>query len=372
MTTQSPTFASIHVSARARGALRQQAVIVHANAEARARKVKTDDLVERRQEIAQRLDILRDGDVAIDGVKEPERRVGGVVEPFLIAFRKEVRYQAVAKMMRERHQDAARLRMPARAQRQAFEADHRVAAPVREPVIAGDDAPRFFARGPRARGVGRASRRFDDELIGPEHEFGAQPVRAHVAGGDEQPRSTGNLRVQRFVGGEGIEIGGAVRRGNEGGPFALAEIELEIAGAPRVADRCVSALLFEEVRHILRHFGVKRERRLVITQAKHQGRHRCVERRFEISAACDQHWRCRERVVDRRFVRTCVKMRANPETEGFDRARHRVGHDDGVLQARHEQSLLDGGAIELIGPDRQPTNQPEARRDVVRRRFPVG
>ena len=149
--------------------------------------------------------------------------------------------------------------------------------------------------------------------------------------------------------------------------FALAQIELEIARAPRVADRCVSALLLEQVRHVLRHFGVKRERRLVITQTKHQGRHRCVERRFEISAACDQHRRCRERVVNRRFVRTCVKVRANSQPEGFDRARHRVGHDDGVLQARHEQPLLDGGAFELVGPDGQPTNQSEARRDVVRR-----
>ena len=33
-------------------------------------------------------------------MKEPQGRVGGVVEPFLIAFRKEVRYQAVAQMMR--------------------------------------------------------------------------------------------------------------------------------------------------------------------------------------------------------------------------------------------------------------------------------
>ena len=156
-----------------------------------------------------------------------------------------------------------------------------------------------------------------------------------------------------------------MRRGNEGDSFALAEIELEIARAPRVADRCVSALLLEEVWHVLRHFGVKRERRLVITQTKHQGRHRCVERRFEISAACDQHRRCRERVVNRRFVRTCVKVRANSQPEGFDRARHRIGHDDGVLQARHEQLLLDGGAIELIGPDGQPTHQPEARGDLV-------
>ena len=50
----------------------------------------------------------------------------------------------------ERAQDVARLAMTSGDERQPFEADHRVAAPVGEPVIAGDHRARIVARG-RAR-----------------------------------------------------------------------------------------------------------------------------------------------------------------------------------------------------------------------------
>ena len=97
-----------------RGALRQQAIIVHANAESRAGQMQPDDFIERRQKIAQRVTVVRDGHVAVDRVKEPERRIGGVVETFLTAFREQVRNQAVTKVAGEGQEDAARFRRSGR------------------------------------------------------------------------------------------------------------------------------------------------------------------------------------------------------------------------------------------------------------------
>ena len=62
---------------------------------------------------------------------------------------------------------------PAGTQRETLEADHRVAAPVGEPVIAGNHAARFPAGRSRPRRLGRAGGGFDHELIGSENELGA-------------------------------------------------------------------------------------------------------------------------------------------------------------------------------------------------------
>ena len=85
--------------------------------------------------------------VAIERVEEPERRVGGVVERRPLAFGKQVGDQPVADVVGERAEDVAGLGVPAGGQRQAFEADHGVAAPVGEPVIAGDHGADFVAGG---------------------------------------------------------------------------------------------------------------------------------------------------------------------------------------------------------------------------------
>ena len=89
--------------------------------------------------------------VAIDRVEEPERGVGRVIQAFPLAFGKEVRDEPVADVEGKGAEDRARLGMPAGEQRQPLEADHRVAAPVGEPVVAGDDRARLAAAGPRAR-----------------------------------------------------------------------------------------------------------------------------------------------------------------------------------------------------------------------------
>ena len=98
-------------------------------------------------------------DVAVERVEEPERRVGGVVEPLVLALGEQVGDQAVADVVGEGAQDVAGLGVPAGGQRQALEADHRVAAPVGEPVVAGDHRAHLVAGGARAGRVLDAARR---------------------------------------------------------------------------------------------------------------------------------------------------------------------------------------------------------------------
>ena len=52
-------------------------------------------------------------DVALDGVEEPQRRVGGVIQALARAVGEHVRDQAVADVVRERAQDVAGLALPA-------------------------------------------------------------------------------------------------------------------------------------------------------------------------------------------------------------------------------------------------------------------
>src|SRR5262245_36156034 len=98
-------------------------------------------------------------------MKEPQRRVGGVVEAFVSAVGEEIGDESVADIMSEGAKDVTGLVVPAGGQGQALQRDHRVAAPVREPVVAGDNSADFVAAGPGPGGVLVATRRRDDELV---------------------------------------------------------------------------------------------------------------------------------------------------------------------------------------------------------------
>ena len=73
--------------------------------------------------------------------------------------------------MREGTQDVTRFDLAAGGERQSFQADHCVAAPVGEPVIAGDNAANFVSGGTRARRIFAASHWCEHELIGCPNQF---------------------------------------------------------------------------------------------------------------------------------------------------------------------------------------------------------
>ena len=116
--------------------------------------------------------VVRGLDVAVDRVEEPERRVGRVVQALLLALGEHVGDQAVLNVVGERAEDVARFRGSAGGEGQPFEADHGVAAPVGEPVVAGDHGAHLFAGGVGPGGVRDAAVGDDQELVYGQHELG--------------------------------------------------------------------------------------------------------------------------------------------------------------------------------------------------------
>src|SRR5581483_6554268 len=94
--------------------------------------------------------------------KEPERCVGCVVLRSLAAIGKAIGQHSLAHALDEGEKNLSRILEATSRQTEAGKRDHRVASPVGEPVIAGDD-----------RAAIRASPH--DELIGRERERLSEP-----------------------------------------------------------------------------------------------------------------------------------------------------------------------------------------------------
>ncbi len=295
------------------------------------------------------------------------RRVGRVVEAVLIAFGEQIGDQPLIEMLRERHEGVARLGGAAGGEREALEADHRVAAPVGEPVIPRNDAARILAGGFCPRGVGRARGRLDHELIGGEHEFGSQALRIRIAGGDEQARAAVELGLPRLIRRQGVDDAEALCRGDEGDLLVFGEIDFVVAGAPRAAVRCVAALLFQLVVKAFRH-GLNGERRRMIADREPDRRHRLSGVHLEAPLMRDEHRFLRHGAIDRRFVHANRDHRAQPEANRLGRLHERVGDEDRILLVGHEQALLEHDLVERVAPHRQTADEPEVAHD-HRRRF---
>ena len=224
-------------------ALPEQAIGgIDAYPEARAAEMMLGHFLKLRDEQLQGRAVAGGFHVTIERVEEPERRIGGVVEAVALALGKEIRDQAIADVMTEGAKDPRRFEMPAGGERQAFEADHRVAAPVGEPMVARDDGAHFIAGGAGSRGVLDPACGGDDELIRGEHQFGRRP-------GPDTRRSGGDETLPtRQIGGErglGIErengwpfLGGRHERHGTIGP----QLDREEAGTPEPPARVVAAI----------------------------------------------------------------------------------------------------------------------------------
>ena len=130
-----------------------------------------DDVHQRWQQEPQRDVILRVFEITPERMEEPERRVRGVIKTFLLPVGKHVWNQTVADVMREGAQDVSGFERAAGRECQSFEADHRVAPPISEPVVAGDDGANFVARRVRPRRFLETARRRDDILVARENQF---------------------------------------------------------------------------------------------------------------------------------------------------------------------------------------------------------
>src|SRR4030095_12158635 len=94
-----------------------------------------DNIDELRQQQLESVSILGCLKIFLNSMEVPERRIGSVIETLLLPFRKHIRYQAVANVVAKRSQNVARFCVTSCNERQAFKTDHRVTAPIGEPVV---------------------------------------------------------------------------------------------------------------------------------------------------------------------------------------------------------------------------------------------
>ena len=119
--------------------------------------------------------------------------------PRLFSLGEEVRNQPVLDVLSEGAEDVARLGVAAGDERQPLQADHRVAAPVGEPVVAGDDRSGLIAVGVGAGGIGDAGNRRDDELVGGKDQFRGEPSSGSRNRLVVQPPPAIHFRLERLL-----------------------------------------------------------------------------------------------------------------------------------------------------------------------------
>ena len=197
------------------------------------------------------LAVARGAEIAIDGVEVPEAGVGGVVEALAGAFREHVGDQAVPHVVGEGAEDVARLLVAARQEGQALEVDHRVAAPVGEPVIAGDDRARLVPGGADQGRVGHAPGRRHHELVGGQDELGGR-TRAGRGWAAASSRWRRTCSARSAVSGSSASTTsqGSVEATTVAGALRL-ERHAEVARAPEVPGRLVAAALLHRIQDVL-------------------------------------------------------------------------------------------------------------------------
>src|SRR3954449_5415003 len=99
-------------------------------------------------------------------MEEPHSGISGVIQPRALAFRKHIRYQSVANVTSKRPKNVGCFDESAGGEGQTFQADHRVPAPICEPVITGDNSSYFVSCRTCPDGFFEPACWRDDELIG--------------------------------------------------------------------------------------------------------------------------------------------------------------------------------------------------------------
>ena len=150
VTTRSPTFASIQVSWYPGAPCTSRPSAGSTRIPKRVpRSCRVDDLFKLRKQPLQRAVVTAHLNIALRRMEEPKSCVGGVIEPLTLSLGKHVRDESVLQILREGSQDVSGFLGAARCEGQPLEADHRVASPIREPMIARDDGALFVAGGVR-------------------------------------------------------------------------------------------------------------------------------------------------------------------------------------------------------------------------------
>src|SRR5215469_18371562 len=163
-----------------------------------------------------------------------------MIESFSRSLRKHVRDESVPYILRKGSEDISGLLYTAGYERQPFQGDHRVAAPVCEPVIAGKDRAFFVAIGMRPRRILEAVRGVDDELISGKYKIRAEG-RERLAGLFDQTLTPVAFSGKRLRRRQGIDYSPILYGRNECYGRAYFEIDVKGPRTIQIARRVVAA-----------------------------------------------------------------------------------------------------------------------------------
>src|SRR5215469_9661741 len=150
-----------------------------------------------------------------------------MIESFSRSLRKHVRDESVPYILRKGSEDISGLLHTAGYERQPFQGDHRVAAPVCEPVIAGKDRALFVAIGMRPRCILEAVSGVDDELIGGKYKIRAEGLE-RLAGPFYEALTPVAFSGKRLGRRHGIDYSPILYRRNE--RYRRAYFEIDVKG----------------------------------------------------------------------------------------------------------------------------------------------
>ena len=294
----------------------------------------------------------------------PQRRIDRVIQRLALAFRKQVRQQAVLHIVRERAQDRAGFAIAAGAQRQPFEADHRVAAPVAEPVIAGVDAAQLAAAACASTLLFQPAARQHDELIRCHRQLLGERIALPAAARARAGRSSALPLGIEHRGCVELQAVPRMRRGDEHDRLVGGETRGEIAGAERALECRIAAIALDAIHELFSSLSSVTNARRSRPQAKRNTSGLSLRR---ISWRPRAHFdandaRCARRrfvVATKRNERPHLQLEASPLQQPIPHA-HRV------LVVRHDDGFFEHDAVELEGPHGDAMIEPELLQVPVR------
>ena len=276
-----------------------------------------------------------------------------VIEALRLALREQVGDEAVANVLGEGVQDAARLRVAAGQQRQPLEADHRVAPPVGEPGVAGDDGARLVPLGVQPHLVGRADARRDDELIGGQHQLGPHAVLQDRVRLRDEARPPLVVQADGRLGPDLAQALPGLGRGRELGQPARRHRQLEPPQRPQLAAPLVPARALDAIDDVQRPLVARQRHRRFGPGQQAQGRQaRRATGGGHLDAVADRlHAVGPGRLVDAPLVRAHRDGRLQPQLHRPRRRDQPVGDARGVLAVGHDHPLLQHHPLVLEPPD---------------------
>ena len=339
------------------GALANQPVGgVHTDAEQRALRVGVDDRLHHRQQLHHQIVVAGRETIPLHGVKEPERRVGRVIEPFAAPVGEHVGDQSIANVVREGAKDQRRLAFATGRQRQPLETDHRVTSPVGEPVVAGDDRANFVAECLGTGRIGDAAGRRDDELIGGENQLDTHRVLHVFVRGVGQPATTLQLAGGGIGRGQRGRDLDALGRRDECDGRVGPQFHDEVSGAPQRALRLVTPRLLHREFQLAAPLDVGDELDRRVIDAHAQPRQILGRRHAQPSVGVGQLIQVGDGRValrhHRLFVSANVQRWPKLQLDGVA-SQQAIGDVNRVLSMWHQQPLLHARAVAVHLPDRQ-------------------